>query len=59
MLSWNAEAKPGAIDEYLDSLRADDFVLALACTQGHGRAWEVFIEKYRPVLYAAAHALTS
>jgi len=57
VLSWNAEAKPGAIDEYLDSLRADDLVLALACTQGHGRAWEVFIEKYRPVLYAAAQAL--
>jgi RNA polymerase sigma-70 factor len=56
--SWDGEAKPAAIDEYLDKLRADDFVLAIACAHGNGRAWEGFIEKYRPVLYAAAHALT-
>ena len=56
--SWDAEAEPAAIDEYLDKLRADDLVLALACTHGDERAWEGFIEKYRPVLYAAAHALT-
>jgi len=56
--AWNAEATPAAIDEYLDTLRADDFALALACTHGNERAWEGFIEKYRPVLYGAAHALT-
>lgn len=56
--AWNAAAKPAEIDEYLDKLRADDFVLALACTQGNERAWEGFVEKYRPVLYGAAHALT-
>jgi len=56
--AWDGEAKPAAIDEYLDKLRADDFVLAVACTHGNERAWEGFIEKYRPVLYAAAHALT-
>jgi RNA polymerase sigma-70 factor len=56
--SWNAEAQPSAIDEYLDTLRADDLVLACACVNGDERAWEGFIEKYRPVLYAAAHTLT-
>jgi len=56
--AWNAAAKPAEIDEYLDKLRADDFVLALACTHGNERAWEGFIEKYRPVLYGAAHTLT-
>ncbi|HVB79162.1 MAG TPA: sigma-70 family RNA polymerase sigma factor [Candidatus Binataceae bacterium] len=56
--AWNAEAQPAAIGEYLDTLRADDFVLAVACTHGNERAWEGFIEKYRPVLYGAAHALT-
>jgi RNA polymerase sigma-70 factor, ECF subfamily len=56
--AWNVEGKPAAINEYLDKLRADDFVLALACTHGNERAWEGFIEKYRPVLYAAARALT-
>jgi len=56
--SWNAEAQPSAIDEYLDTLRSDDLVLACACANGDERAWEGFIEKYRPVLYAAAHTLT-
>jgi RNA polymerase sigma-70 factor len=56
--AWNAEAKPSAVDEYLDKLRADDLVLAVACAHGNESAWEGFIEKYRPVLYAAARALT-
>ena len=56
--AWNATAKPAEIDGYLDKLRADDFVLALACAHGHERAWEGFIEKYRQALYGAAHALT-
>ncbi len=55
---WNAEAAPSAIEEYLDRLRADDFVLAAACAKGHEDAWEGFIEKYQPALYAAARALT-
>ena len=46
--AWDAEAKPAAIDEYLDKLRADDFVLAVACAHGVERAWEENIEKYRP-----------
>jgi RNA polymerase sigma-70 factor len=56
--AWNPAAKPAEIDEYLDKLRADDFVLAIACAHGNERAWEGFVEKYRPVLYGAAHALT-
>jgi len=56
--AWRAEAKPPAIDDYLDRLRADDFVLAVACAKGHEGAWESLIAKYRPVLYAAARALT-
>jgi RNA polymerase sigma-70 factor len=56
--AWNVAAKPAEIDEYLDKLRADDFVLALACAHGNERAWEGFVEKYRPLLYGAAHALT-
>jgi RNA polymerase sigma-70 factor len=56
--AWNAEAKPAEINGYLDKLHADDFVLAVACIQGNERAWEGFIEKYRPLLYGAAHALT-
>lgn len=56
--AWSAEAKRAAIEDYLDHLRADDLVLALACSRGNERAWEDFIEKYRSVLYAAARRLT-
>ena len=55
--AWNTEAKPAEIDEYLDKLRADDLVLALACAAGNERAWESFVDKYRPVLSSAANAL--
>ena len=56
--AWSADAKGVAINEYLNKLRADDLVLALACTLGKELAWEGFIEKYRPMLYAAARTLT-
>jgi RNA polymerase sigma-70 factor (ECF subfamily) len=56
--AWDAEAVPRAIDEYLDALRAEDFVLARACARGSERAWERFIAAYRPGLYAAARTLT-
>lgn len=56
--AWSSDAKPAEIDEYLDNLHADDFVLALGCTHGNERASAAFIEKYRPMVYAAAHALT-
>lgn len=55
--AWDADAAAGAIDEYLDSLRAEDFVLAHACVRGIENAWERFIADYRPALYAAARAL--
>ncbi len=56
--AWDTEAAPHAIDEYLDSLRAEDLVLASACACGIEGAWERFIADYRPALYAAARALT-
>ncbi len=55
--AWSNGAGPEAIDHYLDGLRAEDFVLALACARGNETAWNHFIETYRPVLYKAARAL--
>ncbi len=46
-----------AITAMLDSLHAEDLALALACKAGHGGAWEHFITKLRPSLYAAARAI--
>src|SRR5438876_3954515 len=43
---------------YLDTLNAQDLVLACACRIGIGNAWDEFVARYRPKLYRAALALT-
>lgn len=46
-----------AIEQYIDSIHAEDLVLACACRTGQDAAWEHFIARYRPTLYAAARAI--
>lgn len=43
--------------QYLEGLAVSDLALACACRAGHDRAWEHFVEQYRPVLYASARAI--
>jgi RNA polymerase sigma-70 factor, ECF subfamily len=52
-----AQIAPGTVEEFIDSLRADDLVLAAACRVGVAGAWAQLIEQYRPRLYAAARAI--
>lgn len=42
---------------YLESLKLDDLVLARACAAGDEAAWEIFLTRYREVLYRAAYAI--
>ena len=51
--------EPGAreLEQYLTGLHLEDLGLAMACARGSNPAWDVFIEKFRPVLYRAADAL--
>jgi len=42
---------------YLDSLNVEDLALATACREASGPAWEYFISRFRPDLYAAARAI--
>jgi RNA polymerase sigma-70 factor (ECF subfamily) len=42
---------------YLDSLQLDDLALAVACADGSEPAWQHFIERFRPGLYAAARGI--
>ena len=51
------EAGIDAIARYLDSVHAEDLGLACALMLGDARAWEEFMTRYRPVLYAAARAI--
>jgi RNA polymerase sigma factor (sigma-70 family) len=46
-----------ALESYLATLKVDDLALAAACCAGNRAAWEHFIDRYRPVLRAAARAI--
>ena len=43
--------------EALRSLHLEELVLARACMAGHNGAWELFLTRYRALLYDAAHAI--
>ena len=43
---------------YLGSLHVEDLALAAACADGNEVAWEYMMTVLRPILYAAARALT-
>ena len=45
------------VARYLDGLAVVDLALACACRDGQERAWDRFVEQYRPVLYASARAI--
>ncbi len=55
--SWGGVERGESVEDYLESLRAEDLALAIACRAGDATAWESFIEKYRPILYASARAI--
>src|SRR5580658_4495067 len=54
---WGGLERGESVEDYLESLRAEDLALAIACRANIAAAWEVFIEKYRPALYASARAI--
>jgi len=45
------------LDQYLGALHLSDLALACALRRGSAPAWEEFVARYRPVLYAAARAV--
>jgi len=55
--SWGGIDRGESVEDYLESIRAEDLALAVACRANVAAAWEVFIEKYRPALYASARAI--
>jgi RNA polymerase sigma factor (sigma-70 family) len=44
-------------EEFLSTLHLEDLGLAQACAMGFERAWEFFVETYRPYLRSAAAAI--
>ena len=53
----SAAVAPDAVSSFIDSLRADELMLAIACRAGNDAAWAYLIENHRPRLYAAARAI--
>lgn len=56
--SWGGAKRGESAAQYLDSIRADELALAIACRAGIPEAWNEFIPRYRPALYGAARAIT-
>jgi len=52
-----ASPTPVEVAAYLETLHAEDLALACACSDGHEKAWEHFLQHYRQELYAAARAI--
>ncbi|HZP24549.1 MAG TPA: sigma-70 family RNA polymerase sigma factor [Terriglobales bacterium] len=48
------EAEP---QDVLPTLRLEELVLARACLAGHDGAWELFLTRYRAMMYEAAYAI--
>lgn len=53
-----ANPSPGDVAAYLESLHVAALALSCACIEGDESAWEYFITEFRPILYAAARAIT-
>src|SRR5262249_50121503 len=47
----------GKVSGFLRELRLEELALARACAQGHQRAWDFFLTRYREGLYAAAYSI--
>jgi RNA polymerase sigma-70 factor len=48
------EAAVGVVSKFVDSLRADDICLVVACERGDARAWDDLINSFRATVQSAA-----
>jgi RNA polymerase sigma-70 factor (ECF subfamily) len=55
--SAGQDRAPRDLERYLNTLHAEDLVLACACADGDEAAWEHFVLEQRPLLYRAADAI--
>lgn len=54
LLRDHAGATAQEIGDFLDTVRADDLCLAVACERGDDAAWHDLMEQYRPTVLSAA-----
>ena len=51
-------AGPLGFEQFCETLRIEDLVLARACASGNERAWQVFMARFREKLYDVARQIT-
>jgi len=56
LLSKRPDASDGEVGEFIDSLRADELLLVLACERGDEPAWNDLMEQYRATVLSAARS---
>ncbi|HEX8030894.1 MAG TPA: sigma-70 family RNA polymerase sigma factor [Vicinamibacterales bacterium] len=47
------------LDRYFNALHVSDLALACACEMGDSRAWDHFVQEFRPAMYRSADAMAS
>lgn len=51
-------ASPDELESFLEGLFVEDLALAAACEHGRQRGWVDFLDRFRPLIVAAARAIT-
>jgi RNA polymerase sigma-70 factor (ECF subfamily) len=59
LLRDEPSASPAAIDEFLDSMHADDLCLIVACERGDQTAWHDLVERFGATVRSAARSASS
>jgi RNA polymerase sigma-70 factor (ECF subfamily) len=55
----NENASDQSINEFIDSLQADDLCLILACERGEETAWSDLVERFTPTVRSAARSASA
>jgi RNA polymerase sigma-70 factor (ECF subfamily) len=59
LLKYNAEASAREINEFLETLHADDLCLIVACERGDQAAWSELVERFGATVRSAARQASS
>ncbi|HEX5707961.1 MAG TPA: sigma-70 family RNA polymerase sigma factor [Pyrinomonadaceae bacterium] len=59
LLRNRPEASAREVEQFIDALRADDFLLVVACERGDERAWEDMMSQFRSTVLSAARGASS
>ena len=59
LLRDDPHVAPGAIDDFIDKLQADDLCLIVACENGDQAAWSDLVERFQATVRSAARSASS